>query len=82
MAIFSATLMRETKSFFGVYFLGGCCRLQQSGGGAGGDYVLVGRVGQVDGLHSHLWRRCDDTGETLPQAEVSPRKQTRKDKSK
>lgn len=51
---------------------GGCCRVQQSGRGAGGDHVLVGRVGQVDGLHSHLWRRSDDAGETLPQAEVSP----------
>lgn len=62
---------------------GGRCRLQQSGGGAGGDHVLVGRVGQVDGLHSHLWRRSDDAGETLPQTEVSPSvcegKQTRKD---
>lgn len=60
-------------------FSGGRCCLQQSGGGAGGDYVLVGRMGQVDGLHSHLWRRSHDAGATLPQAEVSPSKQTREE---
>lgn len=49
---------------------GGGRGVQQSGGGAGGDHVLVGWVGQVDGLHSYLWRRSDVTGETLPQTEV------------
>lgn len=51
---------------------GGWRGIQQSGGRTGGDHVLVGRVGQVDSLHSHMWRGSDDTGETLPQTEVSP----------
>lgn len=50
---------------------GGGRGLQQPGGGAGGDHVLVGRVGQVDGLHSDLRRRSHVPGETLPEAEVS-----------
>lgn len=52
-------------------WLGGQCGLQQSRGGAGSDHILVGRVGQVDSLHSDLWRGGDVTGETLPQTEVS-----------
>lgn len=50
---------------------GGRGGVKQPGGGAGGDHVLVGGVGQVDGLHSGLWRGSDVTGETLPQTEVS-----------
>lgn len=51
-------------------YSGGWCGIQQSGGGTGSDHVLVGRVGQVDSVHAHVWRRSDDTGETLPQTEV------------
>lgn len=64
-----------------VYFLcvvkfvcvcvGGRSGLQQSGGAARGDHVLVGGMGQVDSMHSYLWRRSDVTGASLPQTEVS-----------
>lgn len=50
---------------------GGWCGFQQSWGRTGGDHLLVGRVGQVDSLHSFMRRRSDDAGETLPQTEVS-----------
>lgn len=52
-------------------FSGGRRGFQQSGGGAGSNHVLVGGVGQVDSMYSYLWRRSDDTGETLPQTKVS-----------
>lgn len=51
-------------------YSGRWCGIQQSGGGTGSDHLLVGRVGQVDSLHAHMWRWSDDTGETLPQTEV------------
>lgn len=51
-------------------FLAGCSGVQQSGGGARGDYVLVGRVGKVDGLHQDVWRGGHVPGATLPQAKV------------
>lgn len=59
-------------------FSGGWRGFQQPGGGAGGDHILVGGVGQVDSLHSYLWRGGDDTGETLPQTEVSQSAHTHK----
>lgn len=67
---------RATFSILGfnlgfLIFLGRRRRLQQPGGGAGGDHVLVGGVGQVDSLHAHLRRWRDDAGEALPQTEVS-----------
>lgn len=51
--------------------VGGRSGLQQSGGAARGDHVLVGGMGQVDSVHSYLWRRSDVTGASLPQTEVS-----------